>query len=291
MVYSLTGYGRVEKKYLNYTLTVEIRSLNGRYFDMISKIHDSLYRYEDEIYKLVKEKCQRGKVYLNINLDENREIDPSFKINKNKIKTYISQINQIKNTLNIKGDIKIEDLMKIPDLFENVNSVPRGNKKIIISSVKEALDQLNRFREKEGKVIEKDIIKKIKKIYRDIKEIIRLSTINILKETKRIKDKIDMIMPDFNLNEDRLYQEVALILEKKDINEELSRLESHMDLLLACVSGSSKGNGKKINFLLQEINRETNTIGSKVDNIKIRHTVVEMKNSVEQIREQIQNIL
>ena len=291
MVYSLTGYGRVEKKYLNYTLTVEIRSLNGRYFDMISKIHDSLYRYEDEIYKLVKEKCQRGKVYLNINLDENREIDPSFKINKNKIKTYISQINQIKNTLNIKGDIKIEDLMRIPDLFENVNSVPRGNKKIIISSVKEVLDQLNRFREKEGKVIEKDIIKKIKIIYRDIKKIIRLSTINILKETKRIKDKIDMIMPNFNLNEDRLYQEVALILEKKDINEELSRLESHMDLLLACVSGSSKGNGKKINFLLQEINRETNTIGSKVDNIKIRHTVVEMKNSVEQIREQIQNIL
>ena len=291
MVYSLTGYGRVEKKYLNYTLTVEIRSLNGRYFDMISKIHDSLYRYEDEIYKLVKEKCQRGKVYLNINLDENREIDPSFKINKNKIKTYISQINQIKNTLNIKGDIKIEDLMKIPNLFENVNSVPRGNKKIIISSVKEVLDQLNRFREKEGKVIEKDIIKKIKIIYRDIKKIIRLSTINILKETKRIKDKIDMIMPNFNLNEDRLYQEVALILEKKDINEELSRLESHMDLLLACVSGSSKGNGKKINFLLQEINRETNTIGSKVDNIKIRHTVVEMKNSVEQIREQIQNIL
>ena len=291
MVYSLTGYGRVEKKYLNYTLTVEIRSLNGRYFDMISKIHDSLYRYEDEIYKLVKEKCQRGKVYLNINLDENREIDPSFKINKNKIKTYISQINQIKNTLNIKGDIKIEALMKIPDLFENVNSVPRGNKKIIISSVKEVLDQLNRFREKEGKVIEKDIIKKIKIIYRDIKKIIRLSTINILKETKRIKDKIDMIMPNFNLNEDRLYQEVALILEKKDINEELSRLESHMDLLLACVSGSSKGNGKKINFLLQEINRETNTIGSKVDNIKIRHTVVEMKNSVEQIREQIQNIL
>ena len=291
MVYSLTGYGRVEKKYLNYTLTVEIRSLNGRYFDMISKIHDSLYRYEDEIYKLVKEKCQRGKVYLNINLDKNREIDPSFKINKNKIKTYISQINQIKNTLNIKGDIKIEDLMKIPDLFENVNSVPRGNKKIIISSVKEVLDQLNRFREKEGKAIEKDIIKKIKIIYRDIKKIIRLSTINILKETKRIKNKIDMIMPNFNLNEDRLYQEVALILEKKDINEELSRLESHMDLLLACVSGSSKGNGKKINFLLQEINRETNTIGSKVDNIKIRHTVVEMKNSVEQIREQIQNIL
>ena len=131
---------------------------------------------------------------------------------------------------------------------------------------------------------------KIKFINADIKKIIRLSNTNISKELKKVQNKIDVIVPNFDLNSDRLYQEVALVLEKKDINEEISRLNGHMSLLVKYLKDNSIG-GKKINFLLQELNREINTIGSKIDNLKIRHLVVNIKNNIEMIREQIQNII
>ena len=154
----------------------------------------------------------------------------------------------------------------------------------------DALNKLLYHRKKEGRIIEKDILSKIKFINADIKKIIRLSNTNISKELKKVQNKIDVIVPNFDLNSDRLYQEVALVLEKKDINEEISRLNGHMSLLVKYLKDNSIG-GKKINFLLQELNREINTIGSKIDNLKIRHLVVNIKNNIEMIREQIQNII
>ena len=179
----------------------------------------------------------------------------------------------------------------MPDIFKNKSSYLKvDDKKIIISSVKVALRELVLHREKEGKTIEKDILAKVKLINNDIKKIVRLSNANIQKEFKKIKEKINIIIPKYNLDKARLYQEVAFILEKKDINEELSRFEGHMNLLIQYLEESDSA-GKKINFLLQELNREINTIGSKIDKIKIKHTSVEIKNNIEKIREQVQNIL
>ncbi len=149
---------------------------------------------------------------------------------------------------------------------------------------------MTEHRKKDGKVLEKDILSKVKKINRDSKKIVRLSSSNSKKELKIIKGKINNMIPDIALDSNRLYQEVGLIMEKKDINEELSRLAGHMELLDNYIL-NEKYTGKKINFLLQEINREVNTIGSKVDKLSIKHIVVDIKNNVEKIREQAQNIL
>jgi len=190
-----------------------------------------------------------------------------------------------------KYQLALDYLLKIPDLFESKALIKLSkNNKIILKCVDEAINKLIEHRKKDGKVLQKDILSKVKKINRDLQKIVRLSSSNSKTELKTIKGKINNVIPDITLDMNRLYQEVALIMEKKDINEELSRLEGHMKLLDDYIVDYSSG-GKKINFLLQEINREVNTIGSKVDDLSIKHMVVDIKDNVEKIREQAQNIL
>ena len=291
MIVSMTGYGRVEKKHKDFDLTIEIKSLNSRYLDVHTKLHDSLYRYENDIIGSIRKRCVRGKIYILININENIQSNKSVHLNKKRLNIYMNQINEIKKTAKIDYDISLEYLMKMPDLFESKTAFRASeNKKYILGSVDEAINKLINHREKDGKVLQKDILSKIKKINRDLKKIVRLSSSNTKQEFKIIKDKIKNIVPDVSLDSNRLYQEVGLIMEKKDINEELSRLDGHMRLFDEYILNDITS-GKKINFLLQEINREVNTIGSKVDNLSIKHMVVDVKNNVEKIREQVQNIL
>jgi len=288
MLLSMTGYGKAEKKASNFDISVQLKSINSRYVDIVSRVDDSIFIFENDILSLIKKKCIRGKIYLNITLNENSQSSKLIKLNKNKLKCYMEQTKLLQKELNTKETLNIEFLLKQPDIF--IQDLVKRDKKIILSCVNDALSKLLDHRKKEGKIIEKDILSKIKIINTDIKKIIRLSNTNIPKELKKIKNKIDTILPNFDLNSDRLYQEVAIILEKKDINEEISRLNGHMGLLIIYLKDNSIS-GKKINFLLQELNREINTIGSKIDNLKIRHLVVNIKNNIEMIKEQIQNII
>ena len=290
MLLSMTGYGKCEKKLSNFDISVEIKSLNSRYIDIISKIDDNIIAYENDILSLIKEKCVRGKIYLNILLIENNISAKCTILNKNKLKIYVEKEKQLKEALSINHGLGIEFLIKQPDLFLKTSNIIKKDKKNVILCVNQALNQLLNYRKKEGKIIEKDIFSKIKNINLALRKIITLSKTNISNELEKIKKKIDKVFPKFEINKDRLYQEVALILEKKDINEEISRLQGHLKLLTTFLK-SKDVSGKKINFLLQEINREVNTIGSKADNLKIRHLVVDVKNNTEKIKEQVQNII
>ena len=290
MILSMTGYGRSENSNSIYDIIVEIKSLNSRYLEVLPKIHESIYEYESDIISLIRKACKRGKVYLNINLKENTNNCKKIKINTNRLNEYISKIKLLKKELNVSDEVSIDYFLKLPDIFEFENSGQFPSKKFIVECIEEALLEFNHYREKEGKVVKKDILSKIKIINKEIKNIVRLSSSSSKKELKKIKAKIEAIFPNLAFDESRLYQEIAIILEKKDINEELSRLEGHMLLFEEYISNDDDM-GKKANFLLQEINREINTVGSKVDNLSIRHTVVNVKNNIEKIREQVQNIL
>ena len=290
MIVSMTGYGRLESKSANYDVIVEIKSLNSRYLEVLPKIHDSIYEYENDIITLVRKSCKRGKIYLNIIVSKNSKSINKIKINDANLHGYISQIKLLQKALDSKDEVSIDYFLKLPDVFDISNSSKLPSKKHIIDCINKALSEFNLHRQKEGKVIEKDILSKIKIINKEIKKIVRLSSRNSSKELDQIKSKIDDIIPNINFDEDRLYQEVAIILEKKDINEEISRLKGHMELLEEYVLNNDDV-GKKINFLLQEVNRETNTIGSKIDNLSIKHIVVNIKDNIEKIREQVQNIL
>ena len=294
MFFSMTGYGRVEKQLSNYSLVVDIKSLNGRYFDIIPRISESLCIHENKIISLVKKKCIRGKVFLNISLKSNNQSDNLYKLNNKNFSNYFSKVQQLQKALNRDGDYQpaIEHLLKVPEIFEPEDEVNVDeNSKILFECIDKAINQLIAHRKIEGADIEKDILSKVKIINNDIKKIVRLSATTKAKELKRIKEKINLVIPELDLEENRLYQEIGIILEKKDINEEINRLNSHISLLKDFIAQSNDDIGKKINFLLQEIIREINTVGSKVENIKIKHLVVDVKDNVEKIREQAQNIL
>ena len=187
----MTGYGRVEKKYTDFDLNIEIKSLNSRYLDVHTKLHDSLYKYENDIISLVRKKCIRGKIYILININENNHSTELVHLNKKKITTYMNQINEIKKIVKIDDNINLEALMKIPDLFDSKTALKISkNKKNILECVDEAIKKLINHRQKDGKVLQKDIVSKIKKINRDLKKIVRLSSSNTKKELTIIKDKI-----------------------------------------------------------------------------------------------------
>ena len=291
MILSMTGYGKSERKNKNFSVNVEIKSINSRFFDPIPRIHPSIKGFEQEIISLIKDECIRGRVFLNIDVDKNNNSN-QFKLNKTKLKSYISIINEIAKESKIDDSVSLSNILRYQDLIENINlDDNQENKKIVFSAVKSAIRDFKNFRKKEGENLSSDINSLLKKNNSIFNKIEKLSNKDTKGELKTYKKKIKNYMPNLSkLDDDRLYQEIAIILEKKDINEELVRLKSHFGLFSLFLKSNSN-EGKKKNFLLQEMIREVNTIGSKSDNVKIRHLVVNMKDNLEKIREQVQNIL
>lgn len=292
MITSMTGYGKSENKNKNFSVNVEIKSVNNRFFEPILKLPRSIKDYEQIITNLLKKECERGRIYVNISIIRNNNYN-HFRLNENILKSYLSIIKEINQHANLKESFSAINLMKLPEILENVdlNEKNRGIKNITISTVKSAIKDFKKFRLREGKNLYTEIKKYLKKIKNTLQKIEKFSKKNTQKELANYKKKIKNYMPNFSkLEDDRLYQEIAIIIEKKDISEEIVRLNSHLDLFNSYLN-SKKSEGKKKNFLLQEMNREINTIGSKSDNIKIKHLVVDIKNNLEKTREQVQNIL
>ena len=292
MIVSMTGYGKSDKKNKNYFVNVEIKSVNNRFFDPVIKLHSSIKEFEQGIINLLKNECERGRVFLNITIVNNTD-KSHFKLNKGLLKSYLAILKDIDKEINNNESISSIDLIKLPDLLENVDFDDKisGIKKIVFDTVKLAIKDLNNFRKEEGNNLLNEINKHVKKIEAIFKRIEKLSIKNTQKELANYKKKIKNYMPNFSkLDDERLYQEISIIIEKKDINEEIVRFKSHLNLFYLYLR-SKKNEGKKKNFLLQEMNREINTIGSKSDNTKIKHFVVDIKNNLEKLREQVQNIL
>jgi len=286
----MTGFGKSEKNNNNFTFNVEVKSLNNRFIEVVTKMPYYINQFDKEIIDISKKKCIRGKIIININVINNK--GNSLILNKDKLKSLIILSEDIKRNSDIKSDLLLSDIINMPDLFNDKKIIHTSvNKRILLSTVKEALDDLIKFRLLEGKNILKDLNKKIKQIESTINKIKRTSITNTNKEFQVLTKKIKKISKNINnLDKDRLYQEIALTIEKKDINEEIIRFESHIDLLKRSLN-SREHVGKKINFILQEMLREVNTIGSKTDKIIVSHSVVNIKNKLEQIKEQVQNIL
>jgi len=292
MINSMTGYGKSENSNKEYTFSVELKSLNSRYFDLIIKIDDFISIYEKDIIELIRNKCERGKVFIKIIVFKNfKSNQNALKLNYDKFGLYMNQVKQLQNAMKTEENISLTHLMKVPDIFEfKSNIIDVKNKNIILKTVKKALDELLDCRKKEGEYIQKDFIFKLKDIEKKVILISKLSKSNIFDEIKKYKKKIRKHFLDINLDNDRLYQEIAILIEKKDIDEEIVRIKSHINLFFKAIN-DRKNSGKKINFILQEFNREVNTISSKSNNLKINYLIIEIKNILEKIREQVQNIL
>lgn len=290
MIYSMTGFGKSERKNDDLTFNVEVKSLNNRFIEVVTKMPYYINKFDKDIIELTKKKCIRGKIIVNINILNNK--NNNLVLNKDKLNSYLTLSEEIKKVSKIDSNLEISDIINIPDIFDDKKIIQTDkNKRLLMNAVKEALDDLNSFRMIEGENIFKDLNKKIIQIEKTVKKIKKISLTSSKKEFQVLTKKIKNISKSINnLDKDRLYQEIAISIEKKDINEEIVRLTSHIDLLKKSLK-SKNHVGKKMNFILQEMLREINTIGSKTDKIMVSHSVVNVKSKLEQIREQVQNIL
>ena len=231
MIYSMTGFGKSERKNDDLTFNVEVKSLNNRFIEVVTKMPYYINKFDKDIIELTKKKFIRGKIIVNINILNNK--NNNLVLNKDKLNSYLTLSEEIKKVSKIDSNLEISDIINIPDIFDDKKIIQTDkNKRLLMNAVKEALDDLNSFRMIEGENIFKDLNKKIIQIEKTVKKIKKISLTSSKKEFQVLTKKIKNISKSINnLDKDRLYQEIAISIEKKDINEEIVRLTSHIDLL------------------------------------------------------------
>ncbi len=286
MIKSMTAYSKQLFSINNCYYELEIKCLNSKFFESKVKLPNELKDKELEVKKLLQEKLQRGKVDFYLHLLDNEKDE--YSLNEKKIANYITEIKEIANNNNIPSEILLSNLFKLPNIVKQNKTEPiDDNWNVFKENTEKAIKKTNLFREKEGKSLEKDIrsnISVIKQYLDKIKTEEKQRTDNI---KSRIEKKLSKIE---NLDKNRLEQEVVYYIEKLDINEEIVRLDAHIEHFI-CTIQNKTPIGKKLGFLTQEIGRETNTIGAKANNYNIQKLIVEIKSETEKIKEQISNVL
>lgn len=293
MIFSMTGFGRGQNTNDIFDVTVEIKSVNNRYCDIIVKMPKKLNVFEDKIKNKIKAKLSRGRVEVYINFEEksydNYEVTPNFDILDKYVKTYRA----IQERYELKNELNISHLSRIQDGIE-VAYLERGEEEywaVLEPAIDDALIRIHEMRANEGSQLKEDILSKVEKI-RTVLSLIEEQVPRILEAYKtKVKDRIAELLSEMNteLDELRLANEIAIYADKTNINEEIVRINSHLDQIVSILEISAPM-GRKLDFLIQELNREVNTIGSKSPDIDISNHVIELKSDIEQIREQVQNL-
>ncbi len=291
MIKSMTGYGKAQAETAQKKITIEIKSLNSKQLDLITKLPWLYKEKEPEIRNLVSQKLDRGKIELSIYFDilEDEGV-PMF--NKSLIKNYFNQLKEIADELKISIDDQILPMiMKLPDALKTEKpELPEAEWDLIREHILESVRVLDLYRTEEGKSIETDMKNCISKILSYLNSIETFEPGRI----SRVREKLISILEENagteNLDKNRFEQELIFYLEKYDINEEKVRLKKHCEYFLETINTDSP-NGKILSFIAQEIGRETNTIGSKANDASIQKLVVMMKDELEKIKEQTNNIL
>ena len=292
MIYSMTGYGRARLDTSERQTTVEIKSVNNRFLDVSVRMPRIFGYLEDKVKKYLSQRgISRGKIDINITIDIISSDDVDIKLNSGYIEKYISALKELGASYNLRDDISIMQIARNPEVFSFVKPEEDEDKEWnkLLPALEEAVDKYLESRLVEGERMKNDILEKKENLLKLYEKIGPLARIDVNEQFEKLKERLTLVVPSGQIDENRLVTECAIMADKLAIDEELVRLSSHFhqfDIIL----DSNEPVGRKLDFLLQEINRETNTIGSKVNNSEIAKIVVEMKSELEKIREQIQNI-
>ena len=291
MLRSMTGYGRSKYENDSREYTVEIKSVNNRYSDISIKMPRNISFLEDNIKKIISNSITRGKVEVFISFSNNSEKGKTIEINKELAKIYIEEMKELASEAGINSNIEVIDVMKMPDIL-NIK-LNEDDEKIIteelINCTREAIDNFIHMREIEGEKIKEDLEKRISLISEKIDKINSISTGLVNEYIVKLEKRINELLKPNVVDEARLAQEIVIYSDKCSVEEELTRLRSHISQFLNLLNETNPI-GKKLDFLIQEMNRETNTIGSKANSLEITNLVVDIKTEIENIREQVQNI-
>ena len=290
MIKSMTGYGKSNMSKNLREYQVEIKSVNHRYLDVSIKMPRSLSYLEEEIKKAVSAKLTRGKVDVFITFNNNSLEGRDIKINTEIARMYIKELRDLAESEGIVADIPVTEISKLPDVLTIQNNQDDETiKNELLEVTNQAIENLVGMRKIEGEKIAQDLFTRIQDINGKVKKISSLSTGLIEDYVVKLNTRIKELLQDQEIDEARLAQEVVIYADKCSIEEEVTRLNSHVYQFRELLN-SNEAVGKKLDFMIQEMNRETNTIGSKANNLEITNEVINMKTQLENIREQVQNI-
>lgn len=290
MIKSMTGYGKASLSINNRDYQMEIKSVNHRYLDISVKMPRTLSYLEEEIKREISSKVKRGKIDVFVTFENNSLEGKDIKINTEIAKIYIDELKKLADEEKINSNIEVTEITKFPDVL-NIKNVQDDEKikQETLKVVNEAVQNLIQMRQKEGEQIAQDLTKRIKYIHEKIEKISSVSTGLIEEYVVKLEGRIKEILKNQEVDKTRLAQEVVIYADKCSIEEEVTRLKSHI-IQFEELLNSNEAIGKKLDFIIQEMNRETNTIGSKANNLEVTNGVIDIKTEIENIREQVQNI-
>ena len=290
MLLSMTGYGRVIKEFGQKTISVEIKSLNSKFLDLKLRTSQNIRDKELQIRKILTPAVIRGKCDVLVDYKDIGE-NQDFALNKPLFKAYFKQLKEVSDELGIDGDY-VQTIIRMPDVVESANEgVTDEEWKMIAETIKETAEKLTNFRREEGEAMKKDLLLRAANISKYLDEISQYEEDRKKKMRERLTNLVTNEVPKDAIDQNRFEQEVLYYLEKIDITEEKTRLKQHCKYFQEELDKNSKSKGKKLNFISQEMGREINTIGSKANHSKIQYWVVQMKDDLEKIKEQLANSL
>lgn len=291
MISSMTGYGRGEVSKNRTTVAVEIRTVNSRYLEVSLRAPATLSVRENEIKEIVRGGLSRGKINVSMSVSRGNGGETPLRVNESAAKAYHRALTSLRKSLRLREEVTLDQLLRFPEVFEpdGETELDEAEWTLARRALEEALGNTARMRAKEGAALAKDLMARMKLIGRKVDEIERRAGARVPGERERLRNRLAELLEDRSvIDERRLELELALYADRLDMTEECVRFRSHMEFFRKTMEEESPG--RKLNFLVQEMNREVNTMGSKANDAAIAQTVVTVKEELEKIREQLQNI-
>ena len=291
MIRSMTGYGSAELERDGQRLTAEIRSVNHRFCEVSVRGPKVALAFEDQIRQLIQDRFSRGKFNLTVTWVGAGDQGEVLKLNENVARRYVDLMSQLKDRFGLKGEIDLSTVASLPDLFswEHTAMSDEESWALVRDVVERSCENMNLMKDREGAALTRDFDKRLHAIRAELDKVSERAPLRPQEAKERMVARIKPLLDDVEMDPIRIAQEVALLADRLDCTEECVRLAAHLDQFRHLIEGPEMA-GRKLNFLLQEMNREANTIGSKANDVGIGHAVIVIKEEIERIREQVQNV-
>jgi uncharacterized protein (TIGR00255 family) len=288
----MTGYGQGLAYFENKTIRVEIRTLNARTTESRSRMPNVYRDKEMEVRKWMTDELSRGKIDISVSVEQEVEEDKGSMLNHNLFKKYYDELNILKKSLGIEGGDMLQAVLSIPNVMVNYEELAQEEEWAAVqSAIREALSDIKKFRLEEGKILEKEMVQGVEKIEKYLEEIVPHEETRMPKVREKLRKALDEFLVSQQVDHNRFEQELIYYIEKLDITEEKVRLAQHCMYFKNELSNTEELKGKKLGFIAQEMGREINTLGAKAQDSEIQLLVVNMKDELEKIKEQLANIL